>query len=84
MRDMGLKLSRYFYLRMGKPLDRHCQVRSPYYQAAHQKTPDSATRKHLFLSPQSDRSDHLRSLFQSICLKAPTVIILPYMALHQI
>ena len=41
MCDMALKLSRYFYLLMEKPLGRYFQVRSPYYQAAqcNQKTP---------------------------------------------
>ena len=34
MRDMALKLSRYFYLLMERPLGRYFQVRSPYYQAA--------------------------------------------------
>ena len=46
--NMALKLPWYFYLLMGKPLCCSFQVWSPYYQAA--------TRKHLFLYPQSDRS----------------------------
>ena len=39
--NMALKLPRYFYLLMEKPLGRYFQVRSPYYQAAqcNQKTP---------------------------------------------
>ena len=39
--NMALKLPRYFYLLMEKPLSRYFQVRSPYYQAAqcNQKTP---------------------------------------------
>ena len=32
--NMALKLPRYFYLLMEKPLGRYFQVRSPYYQAA--------------------------------------------------
>ena len=38
--NMALKLPRYFYLLMEKPLGRYFQVRSPYYQAAqcNQKT----------------------------------------------
>ena len=34
MRDMALKLPRYFYLLMEKPLGRYFKVWSPYYQAA--------------------------------------------------
>ena len=39
--NMALKLPRYFYLLMEKPLGRYFQVRSSYYQAAqcNQKTP---------------------------------------------
>ena len=39
--NMALKLPRYFYLLMEKPLGRYFQVRSPYYQMAkcNQKTP---------------------------------------------
>ena len=39
--NMALKLPRYFYLLMEKPLGRYFQVQSPYYQAAqcNQKTP---------------------------------------------
>ena len=48
--NMALKLPRYFYLLMEKPLGRYFQVRSPYYQAA------QCNRKHLFLYPQGDRS----------------------------
>ena len=38
--NMALKLPRYFYLLMEKPLGHYFQVRSPYYQAAqcNQKT----------------------------------------------
>ena len=40
LRSMTLKLPRYFYLLMEKPLNRYFQFQSPYYQAAHcnQKT----------------------------------------------
>ena len=39
--NMALKLSRYFYLLLEKPLGRYFQVGSPYYQAlqCNQKTP---------------------------------------------
>ena len=39
--NMALKLPRYFYLLMEKPLGRYFQARSPYYQTAkcNQKTP---------------------------------------------
>ena len=39
--NMALKLPRYFYLLMEKPLGRYFQVQSPYYQVAqcNQKTP---------------------------------------------
>ena len=38
--NMALKLPRYFYLLMEKPLGRYFQVQSPYYQATqcNQKT----------------------------------------------
>ena len=34
MCNMGLKLPKYFYLLMEKPLDNYFQVQSPYYEAA--------------------------------------------------
>ena len=49
--NMALKLPQYFYLLMEKPLGRYFQVQSPYIRW------HSATRKHLFLYPQGDRSD---------------------------
>ena len=41
MRDMALKMSRYFYLMMEKPLGCYFQVCSPFYQAVqcNHKTP---------------------------------------------
>ena len=46
--NMALKLPRYFYLLMEKPLGCYFQVQSPYYQAAQ--------CNHLFLYPQDGRS----------------------------
>ena len=39
--NMALKLSRYFYLLMQKPLGRYFQIRSFYYQAAHTVQPEN-------------------------------------------
>ena len=45
--NMALKLPRYFYLLMEKPLGRYFQVWSPYYQVAqcNQKTPIPASSR---------------------------------------
>ena len=53
--NMALKLTRYFYLLMEKPLGLYFQVRSPYYQAA------QCNQKTLIPYPQGDRSDLRRS-----------------------
>ena len=50
MHDMTLKLPRYFYLLMEKPLGRYFEVWSPYYQVAQRN------QKHLSLYHQGDRS----------------------------
>ena len=49
--NMTLKLPRYFYLLMEKPLGCYIQVRGLLTIRQH-----SATRKHLFQYPQGDRS----------------------------
>ena len=60
MRDMALKLSRYFYVLMEMPLGRYFQVRSPYYQAAecNNKTPISVSLKCQIRSEKAKMDKH--------------------------
>ena len=55
--DMALKLPRYFYLLMEKPLGRYFQVRSPYYQATqcNQKTPISVSSRWQLRSENAEK-----------------------------
>ena len=71
--NMALKLPRYFYLLMEKPLGRYFQVRSPYYQAAqcNQKTliPVSSRRQ--------VRSEKAKKGYASTLITATTSVHLP-------
>ena len=71
--NMALKLPRYFYLLMEKPLGRYFQVRSPYYQAAqcNQKTliPVSSRRQ--------VRSEKAKKGLASTLITATTSVHLP-------
>ena len=71
--NMALKLPRYFYLLMEKPLGRYFQIRSPYYQPAqcNQKTliPVSSRRQ--------VRSEKAKKGYASTLITATTSVHLP-------
>ena len=71
--NMALKLPRYFYLLMEKPLGRYFQVRSPYYQAAqcNQKTPIPVS------SRWQVRSEKVKKGYASTLITATTSVYLP-------
>ena len=58
--NMALKLPRYFYLLMEKPLDHYFQVQSPYYQAAqyNQKTPIPVSSRGQVRSEKAKKDTH--------------------------
>ena len=71
--NMALKLPRYFYLLMEKPLGRYFQVWSPYYQAAqcNQKTPIPVS------SRRQVRSEKAKKGKASTIITATTNVHLP-------
>ena len=71
--NMALKLPRYFYLLMEKPLGCYFQVRSPYYQAAqcNQKTLIPVS------SRQPVRSEKTKKGLASTLITATTSVHLP-------
>ena len=71
--NMALKLPRYFYLLMEKPLGRYFQVQSPYYQVAqcNQKTPISIS------SRWQVRSEKAKKGYASTLITTTTSIHLP-------